>query len=75
VGFFWFRPTSQEVLKTWELYDGIQKITKSLLAQRKEISCTGFASLKDNFQLSINFFSGLIIEQGRVNGKVLERGF
>jgi hypothetical protein len=29
VGFVWFRLASREVLKTWELYDSIQQISKS----------------------------------------------
>jgi hypothetical protein len=29
VGFVWFEPASKEVLKTWELYDRVQQISKS----------------------------------------------
>jgi hypothetical protein len=29
VGFVWFEPASKEVLKTWELYDKVQQISKS----------------------------------------------
>jgi hypothetical protein len=29
VGFVWFEAASREVLKTWEIYNSVEKISKS----------------------------------------------